>query len=74
MIGGLSMWIAKDADGGLYVYTKEPLKRKDLGMWLVEDRCCRSAKLPINTTLPKSINPQWSDLKPIEVKIVRKNK
>lgn len=68
------MWIAKDADGGLYVYTKVPVKRKYLGVWMTDSRCNHSSKLPINITLPKSINPQWSDLKPIEVKLVRKNK
>ena len=68
------MYIARDSNGDLYFYTQEPLKRKDLGMWLADNRCSRSTKLPINITLPKSINPQWSDLKPIEVKLVRKNK
>jgi hypothetical protein len=68
------MYIARDKNGALYVYTKVPVKRKDLGVWMADSRCNRSALLPINITLPKSINPQWSDLKPIEVKLVRKNK
>lgn len=68
------MYVARDRDGDLYIYTKEPLKRKDLGMWLSDDRCDRSTKLPINMTLPKSINPMWEDDKPIKVKLVRNNK
>ena len=67
------MYIAKDRDGDLYFYTKEPLKREDLGMWLSDDRYDRSTKLPINIVLPKSINPKWEDSKPIKVKLVRDN-
>lgn len=68
------MYIARDKNGALYVYTKVPVKREDLGVWMAESRCNRSTLLPINITLPKSINPQWNDPKPIKVKLVRNNK
>ena len=65
------MYVAKDDDGRVYLYDTKPFKDELLGMWSVKDG--KFIKIDVDE-LPKSINPQWDDPEPIEVKLVRKNK
>lgn len=66
------MWIAQDRNGRVYLYNTKPHKDERSGEWSTDDYGYM-AKIDVNK-LSKSINPQWSDSEPIEVKIVRKNK
>lgn len=61
------MYVARDKDGSIFVYDKRPKKNEK--MW-----CGAEWLLIKDCTLPKSINPKWTDPEPIEVKLVRKNK
>lgn len=65
------MYVARDEDGRVYLYRKKPKKDNS-------DKCWHSPGDFIlrleDKHLPKSINPNWSDLEPIKVKLVRNNK
>lgn len=72
------MYVARDEDGEVFIYKTKPNKRKDLGMWEEDidelDDYSPPVRISNESIFPKSINPKWEDLEPIEVKLVRKNK
>ena len=61
------MYVARDKDGSVFVYSTKPKKGKE--MWHGADW------LKITDhVLPKSVNPKWDDPEPIKVKLIRDNK
>ena len=62
------MYVARDEDGSMFLYEHEPQRGRTV--WFGGGGCTKIHP----DSLPKSINPQWSDPAPIEVKLVRKNK
>lgn len=67
IIGGQCMYVARDKDGSIFMYTTKPKKGGEMWRgagWMQITDC----------VLPKSINPQWNDLEPIKVKLIRDNK
>ena len=56
----MKAWIARDANGNVYLYKRKP--RKGIIQWGSETH------FPI-TELPEGINPQWEDEEPIEVEL-----
>lgn len=59
----MTAWIARDRDGGLYLYLTKPNKGDEI--WCIDD-LNRMARIT-DAELPEGINPKWTDYEPIEV-------
>ena len=57
------MWLARDKDGDLFIYEKEPFKDERAEQWTLVGRM---------SFLPANLFPevQWSDKKPTKVKLI----
>lgn len=64
------MWIVRDADGGLFLFTARPFKKKYAGLWF------NPCEWGCTTELPCELFPEvkWTDDEPTEVELVIKTK
>ena len=59
----MKVYIAKDEDGKIYLYSGKPQRGRDA--WLPY-----GCVLPIKEKdLPEGVNPQWEDDEPIEIEL-----
>ena len=58
------MWIAKDKDGRIFLYTEKPKKERDI--WSTEGRILLLIE---EKDLPEGINLNWEDEEPIKVNV-----
>ena len=59
----MKVWIAKDEDGKIFLYSEKPQRGRDV--WI--PNCYLLPTKEEN--LPQGVNPSWEDEKPIEVKL-----
>lgn len=57
------LWLARDEDGLVYLYTDKPFKREN--QWYLDNACMDIYE----QSLPKNCNPKWEDKEPIKVKL-----
>ena len=61
----IELWIARDEDGGIYLYSKKPIKYK-YGWYSPNSNAMYSMRLE-DDSFPEV---QWSDEEPTKVKLV----
>lgn len=63
----ITAWVARDEDGGLYIYTLEPNKEEDLDFW---------TGFGDNLVIDRHFFPQvkWEDEEPTKVELTIKIK
>ena len=59
------MWLARDENGDLWMYKREPLKYPHWGFWGMGNNPCEQIKLSSNL-FPEV---KWSDEEPTKVKL-----
>ena len=61
----MKVWIAKDKDGMIFLYSRKPKKG-------IEDWNSSVYNYYPIKKLPKGVNPQWEDKEPIKVELIIK--
>lgn len=67
----MKAWIARDANGEVYLFREKPKKGQISGQWTtghLDDIIC----MIIPHKFIKGCNPKWSDEEPIEVELTKK--
>lgn len=64
------MWVARDEDGGLYLFTRKPYKSDVVGAWVAKSFDHKKVCQKIDNKLLPEV--RWEDEDPTEVKIVKK--
>lgn len=59
------MWLARDADGELYMYDVKPVKKEDLGVWGFEWEAPQGDSCEIDSDMFPEV--KWSDEEPREL-------
>ena len=59
------MWIARDSDGELWIYTIKPVKKEDLGVWGFDWEISQGNGCKINSDMFPEV--KWSDEEPREL-------
>lgn len=57
----MKLWIAKDEDGKIFLYSDKP--EKEYEYWYSSGECF------LINELPEGANPRWEDEEPIEVEL-----
>lgn len=67
---GVHLWLTRDQDGGLYAFTKPPIKDLIGGQWYSDNEHTDAIEYP-EILVPQGVNPQWADVAPIRIKITK---
>lgn len=65
-------YVARDKNGGVFLYNNKPVKSKEEGIWMVDGKLsARNLMLPLDGALSMSENghiiPHWEDDEPMLV-------